>query len=306
MDHEIILHNFATSPFSEKIRLIFGMKGLAWRSVEIPMMLPKPELMPLTGGYRKTPVMQIGADIYCDTQRIIRELERRFPQSSLMPRGHGLPYAVGFWADRPFFMATVPVIFAEIGDALPDEFKKDREAMSGNFSVETMKRAAPFMRDQWRAHAGFLAEQLSDGRSFLEGDNPGIADAHGYMNLWFLKGALPDLADAFLSEWSKLGFWFTRLSAIGHGEKTEMDAKEALAIAKAAEPTAEPSEDEHDPRGLKPGMRVSVAADDYGRDPVEGEIIYSKAQEIAIRRTDPAVGTVAVHFPRAGFFVTPL
>ena len=115
--HEIILHNFATSPFSEKIRLIFGMKGLAWRSVEIPSMLPKPDLMPLTGGYRKTPVMQIGADIFCDTQIIIRELERRFPEPDLMPNGKGLPYAVGFWSDRSFFMASVPVIFAQVGDA---------------------------------------------------------------------------------------------------------------------------------------------------------------------------------------------
>jgi glutathione S-transferase len=306
VEHEVILHNFATSPFSEKIRLIFGMKGLSWRSVEIPMILPKPDLMPLTGGYRKTPVMQIGADIYCDTQRIIRELERRFPEPGLMLRGPGLAYGLGFWADRPFFMATVPVIFAELGDGMPEEFKKDREAMSGTFSVEAMKRAAPFMRDQWRAHAGFLAEQLADGRSFLEGDNPGIADAHGYMNLWFLKRALPGLYDDILGEWPKLGFWYTRLSTIGHGEMREMEASEALEIAKATEPSAEPHEDEHDPRGLKPGMRVSIAADDYGRDPVEGEIICSNAREIAIRRTDPVAGIVAVHFPRAGFVVTPL
>ena len=269
--HEIIFHNFATSPFSEKIRLIFGMKGLAWRSVEIPSMLPKPDLMPLTGGYRKTPVMQIGADIFCDTQIIIREIERRFPQSDLMPNSKGLPYAIGFWSDRSFFMASVPVIFARVGDAMPEAFKKDREAMSGSFSVEAMKAVAPFMRDQWRAHANFLAEQLADGRSFLLGDNPSIADAHGHMNLWFLKAAVPDIADEILSEWPKLGFWFTRLSAIGHGEMTPMDSSEALAIARAATPEAVPADDAHDPRGLKPGTRVTIAADDYGRDPVEGD-----------------------------------
>ncbi len=137
-------------------------------------MLPKPDLMPLTGGYRKTPVMQIGADIFCDTQIIIRELERRFPEPNLMPHGKGLPYAVGFWSDRSFFMASVPVIFAQIGDAVPEAFKKDREAMSGNFSVDAMKAVAPMMRDQWRAHAGFLADQLADGRSFLLGDNPTV------------------------------------------------------------------------------------------------------------------------------------
>ncbi len=44
------------------VRVAFGIKGLAWKSVIIPRILPKPDLMPLTGGYRKTPVLQIGAD----------------------------------------------------------------------------------------------------------------------------------------------------------------------------------------------------------------------------------------------------
>ena len=78
-EQPVILHHFAQSPFSEKIRLIFGLKNIAWTSVLISRIMPRPDLMPMTGGYRRTPVMQIGADIYCDTQCIIRELERRFP-----------------------------------------------------------------------------------------------------------------------------------------------------------------------------------------------------------------------------------
>ncbi len=126
------------------------------------------------------------------------------------------------------------------------------------------------------------------------------------MNLWFLKGSVPEIADEFLAEWPKLGFWYTRLSGIGHGTRKDMDAKEALSIAHAAAPEAERREDPHDPRGLKPGDRVNVAADDYGRDPIEGEIVFANAHEIAILRSDSQVGAVAVHFPRAGFAVTPL
>jgi glutathione S-transferase len=84
----IILHHFDHSPFSEKIRLIFGLKKIAWTSVKISRIMPRPDLMPLTGGYRRTPVMQIGADIYCDTQCIMRELERRFPEPSLLAKGY--------------------------------------------------------------------------------------------------------------------------------------------------------------------------------------------------------------------------
>lgn len=306
MTHEIIFHNFATSPFSEKIRLIFGMKGLAWRSVEVPSMLPKPDLMPLTGGYRKTPVMQIGADIFCDTQIIIRELERRFPEPAIFPHGKGLPYAVGYWSDRPFFMASVPIIFGEIGQFASEEFLKDRAAMSPTgFSVDAMRGAAPFMRDQWRAHAAFLADQLADERCFLQGQSPTVVDAHSYMNLWFMKGAVSQTTTNLLKEFPLVEGWYERVRAIGHGKPSAMDAKEALEVARAATSEARQAVDPHEPRGLKPGDRVTVTPDDYGRDPVAGTIVFTNAHEIAISRSDPQVGDVVVHFPRAGFVVAP-
>lgn len=304
MTHEIIFHNFAASPFSEKVRLVFGMKKLAWRSVEIPSIMPKPFLTPLTGGYRKTPVMQIGADVFCDTQIIIRELERRYPEPSVFPHCKGLPYGIGFWTDRAFFMASVPVIFGEIGEHVPEEFKKDREKMSPQgFNVAALKAAAPAMRDQWRAHAAFLAEQLEDGRTFLQGTAPTIVDAHAFMNLWFMKGAVAATTAKLMAEFPKLDAWYERVRAIGHGRPTALEPQEALAIAKAATPEAQPRADRFEPRGFKPGDRVTVAADDYGRDPVEGEIVFTSAHEIAIRRSAPETGEVVVHFPRAGFAV---
>ena len=60
-----------------------------------------------------------------------------------------------------------------------------------------------------------------------------------------------------------------------------------------------------DPIGRQPGQRVTVTPDDTGRDPVAGELIASGVDEITIKRNDPAVGEVSVHFPRAGFAVTP-
>ncbi|MGA9794014.1 MAG: glutathione S-transferase family protein [Rhizomicrobium sp.] len=305
MSHEIILHHYPTSPFSEKIRLAFGIKKLAWRSVEIPNMLPKPDLVPLTGGYRKTPVMQIGADIFCDTQIILRELERRHPSPSLFPHGKGLPYGLALWTDRPFFMATVPTVFAELGDMVPDAFKQDRAKMSGGtFSVEALKAAAPYAHDQWRAHASFLEEQLADGRAFLQGAEATAADIHGHMNIWFAKSFVPHVAEKLMKEFPKLDVWYARMTAIGHGTPTPMDSKEALAIAQAAKPNAKRADDPFDPRGLRAGDKVNVSADDYGRDPVAGEIVFGNAHEIAIARHDTAVGDVVVHFPRAGFVIT--
>ena len=303
---DIILHHYPPSPFSEKIRVAFGIKKLVWRSVEIPNMMPKPDLMPLTGGYRKTPVMQIGADIFCDTQIILRELDRRFPSPSLFPYGRGLPYALAFWSDRLFFMPSVGVVFAEVGHMVPEAFKEDRAKMSGGtFSTDALKAAAPFARDQWRAHAAFVEEHLTSGRPYLQGDNPTANDVHVYMNFWWIKQAIPNVAETLLKEFRLVRAWIERVAAIGHGKPTAMDSQEALAVAKAAMSEAVVAVDEFDPRGLKPGDRVTVAADDYGRDPVAGAIVFSNAYEIAIRRHDDQAGEVVVHFPRAGFTVVP-
>jgi len=305
MPHDIILHHYPSSPFSEKVRLAFGIKRLAWRAVEQPVIMPKPALLPLTGGYRKIPVLQLGADIYCDTQIILRELERRFPEPSVFPMKNGLAYGLAFWSDRLFFMPSVAVVFGEIGHMVPEAFKKDRAAMSGSsFSTEAMQAAAPFARDQWRAHADFVAETLEDGRDFMGGPKPGAADIHAYMNFWWLKTAIPHIAASLMQEFPKIDAWVARIAAIGHGKPTPMDSKEALAIAKAATSDTQTATDESDPRGLKSGDRVTISADDYGRDPVAGEIVFSNRHEIAILRSDPELGDIAVHFPRAGFTVT--
>jgi glutathione S-transferase len=124
---DVILHHYPQSPVSEKVRVVLGMKGLAWRSVEIPRLPPKPELMPLTGGYRLTPVMQIGADVYCDSQRIICELERRHPEPTLFPGGaRGMAWGVGRWTDGPMFKTAIAVVFGAMGSELPGAFAADR------------------------------------------------------------------------------------------------------------------------------------------------------------------------------------
>jgi hypothetical protein len=187
---------------------------------------------------------------------------------------------------------------------VPEDFKKDRAAMSGgSFSSEALKRAVPFMRDQYRAHTQFLSDQLSDGRQFWGGAQAGLADIHAFMNPWFIANALPHKAKETIAEFPLVEAWYARVKAIGHGTRTDMTPAEALAVAKAASSDAKPVADPHDPNGRKPGDKVTVSADDYGRDAIAGELVFSNAHEIAIKRSDPAVGEVVVHFPRAGFVV---
>src|SRR5258706_1274400 len=149
MADEIILHHYDTSPFSEKVRVMLGVKGLSWRSVIQPVIMPKPDLTPLTGGYRRIPVLQIGADIYCDTQVILAELEARQARPAVI---RGADWAVNLWADRLVFQVTVAGVFGGMGDNLPADFIADREKLPGRpFDMAVMKAAAGPMKGQGRA-----------------------------------------------------------------------------------------------------------------------------------------------------------
>ena len=302
----IILHHFEKSPFSEKVRIVFGLKNIAWTSVLISRTMPRPDLMPLTGGYRRTPVMQIGADIYCDTQCILRELERRFPEPTLFPKGYeGLASATAMWTDRSFFQNTVNLVFGSLADQVPQDFIADREQLRGaKFDVPVMTAAIPQMRDQFRAHLQWIEAQLADGRTWMAGDRASLCDVNAYMNIWYVRAHLAD-TDRMFAEFGNTRAWEARLRAVGHGRRSDMSTAAALDIAAGATPQTAELPDPHDPNGRKPGDRVEVVPDDYGKVKVSGEIVALSSQHIAIRRHDPRAGEVVVHFPRAGFLVLP-
>src|ERR1044071_493805 len=253
-EHPVILHHFPQSPFSEKVRLVFGLKKIAWTSVQITRIMPRPDLMPLTGGYRKTPVMQIGADIYFDTQCIMRELERRFPEPSLY-RGTdaGTANALAFWSDRSLFSPAVGVALAgRPSELITPEFVADRAKFSGrDFNIERLKAAAPILVDQLRAQMGWFETMLADGRPFLLGQHPTLVDCAAYHPCWFIKvNSGPEAAP--LAEFSGMQAWMARVKQVGHGTPSAMDAKEALSIALHASPTAATLTDAKDPLGRKP------------------------------------------------------
>jgi glutathione S-transferase len=294
---DLILHHYDTSPFSEKVRLLFGLRGLAWRSVIQPTIMPKPELTPLTGGYRRIPVLQAGADVYCDTQVILDEVAAR---SGGPLEGAG--WAVNLWADRLFFGVTVPIIFGEI--EVPKAFIEDREKLSGRpFDAAAMKAASLPMQGQWRAQAGWLEDALARA-PWLAGDAPGLADIAAYMNIWFLGGAVAKTAEALMAGMPRLADWRARVRAIGHGARTEMTPAEALEVARAGQPAPYAEHDAADPLGLAPGAPVRVMADDYGREPIEGTLVAANPRRVVLAREDPALGLLHAHFPRVGYVVS--
>ncbi len=305
---EIILHNYPQSPVAEKARVAMGIKQLVWRSVEIPRIPPKPMLTVLTGGYRRTPVMQIGADIYCDTQCILRELERRHPTPTFYPTADtGLLWCLSRWTDGALFDLAVKIVLGSAGDALPQDFAEDRGRLYlGPDWAQGLKEAnsiLPHLAAQMRAPLQWLDDTLKDGRKFISSDAPAAIDAQFYHAIWFIRGRWGQGA-AFLSEFAQIERWEANIAAIGHGAMTEMSAEDAVARAKAHEPIASKTADPNDPQGLTPGMKVTVSPDlDGGEQPVEGSVVSATVDTITLGRSDPEVGNIHVHFPRAGYRV---
>jgi len=303
---DIILHHYPNSPFAEKVRIALGIKQATWKSVEIPNVMPKPDLMPLTGGYRRTPVMQIGADIYCDTQLIMMELEKRLPTPPILPKGReGEARGLAMWIDRNIFWSAVGVVMGELGDKLPEAFKKDRSDFSGrSFDSDKLRAAVPMARDQTYAQLTLAEAMLADGRDYLLGGEPTLADCALYNPVWFIKVRLSPTASP-LDRLSRIGTWSERMKTFGSGTRSDLAAADALEIARAATPAAT-KVDAEDPSGLQPGQKVSVTPDDTGRVPVSGTLVGLAADRISIARSDERAGDVVVHFPRAGFIITPL
>jgi glutathione S-transferase len=303
---ELILHHYPTSPFSEKVRLILGFKRLPWKSVVIPMIMPKPDVVALTGGYRKTPILQIGADIYCDTALIADVLERLQPSPTLYPDDIGaLARILAQWADSTLFWTTIPYVFQPAGAQhlfanVPPEhiqaFGADRKAFRGN----SPRMPVPEATGSLAVYLQRLDSMLEDGRPYLLGALPTIADFAVYHSIWFIRrgGPLARILDAH----SRVVEWADGMQTIGHAESAPLASDEAVAIARAATLAATPHPPQPiDVHGIALGERVRVAATDYGMDPVEGDLVLSAANEIALRRTDPRAGAVVVHFPRVGF-----
>lgn len=141
----LILHHYDFSNFAEKARLMMGFKALAWRGVEIPPIAPKPKLTPLTGGYRRTPVLQDGADVWCDTRLIAKELERRVPSPTFFPqRTAGAAEAIAWWAEQQFMRPVALYVSGINADHMPEGLHADRARVHGlpQPSIEAVRKAA--------------------------------------------------------------------------------------------------------------------------------------------------------------------
>lgn len=305
---EIILHHYPESLFSEKVRLILGCKCLSWRSVTIPVVMPKPDLLALTGAYRRTPVMQLGCDIYCDTALISEVLDRMSPEPPLFaPNQAASVQMASRWADTVLFSAVVSYSLQKpegLAKIFPDPKASealfaDRQPFLSGGSAQVLTSPLEALSVLMNTIDWIDAELVATGARFLAGATPSILDFSVYHCLWFVDGA--GLLDEFLAGRQQVSAWMKQVAALGHGRPADMSSAEAIAVARASAPAPAAAIDANSVDGLKPGDAVEVAATDYGVDPTAGTLVTATRREFVIAREDVRAGKVHVHFPRIGF-----
>ncbi len=297
-----ILHHYWPSPFAHKTRMALGLAGLEWHSVEIPRVPPKPLLMPLTAGYRRTPVLQRGADIYCDTQNIARALaETDAIKQSLFPHGaveSALMHSE--WIDQTVFALAVRVVITTSLESAPADFIQDRGDLyfGSHWSTEGLKADLPGVILQLNSALQRL-EDLSAVRVANDALVLSYADIAIAYLAWFIRGRWPD-GPACLSRYPSLCHIESAVDALGHGQDHPLEAEQALTIAKAATPQSK--QGIALPTQFSLGQWVGVRPFLNSSDPeVVGRLRYLDAQRVSIDHDDAQVGAVAVHFPVAGY-----
>ena len=303
---ELILWSYDASPFTQKVLLMLAIKNLDWRWVETPLLPPKAALAALTGGYRGTPVLQIGADVFIDSQLIAVELERRFPEPTLFPAGdRGLVLALVKWADA-FFRSALGIVVHATAALWPEEFLRDRRELFVDFNWDAALASAEHARGQYRAHLQFLDAQLADGRRFLGGARPGLADAQALPFVAMIRG-LGQATAVLFAGFTRLPSWEAAVMALGEGRRASMSPETALEIARQANPAHDPLSTVIEAAGgLRASATIEVSPDDTRRGHMRGELVRLDPAGVSIQRRHPLCGEVCVHFPRLGYRVAAI
>lgn len=319
----VYFHHYPMSPFAEKVRLMLGYKQLTWQSVIVPAINPKPDVVALTGGYRKTPLLQIGNDVFCDTTLIADVLEHLVPTPSFYPQGQkGLNRAVAQWADHHLFWGAMAYNFqpkgmAQLFEGAPPEavkaFGADRGAMAVGMTRTRPADGTSAYKSYLRRMADMLHEQGGATPYLLGTSAPSLADFAAYHSVWFTQHRVPALA-AILATAPAVQDWLTRMTAIGHGQMVKSTSEAALAASRAAAQAGERADvalfgaqdvfqDDH---GIPLGTTVTIAADSFGTEPSIGILRAATRTRYTLEREDERAGRVRVHFPRIGYVLKTL
>lgn len=300
---DLILHHYWPSPFAHKVRLALGLANAKWLSVEIPRVPPKPLLTPLTAGYRRTPILQIGADIYCDTQNIVRELADFGFSRALFPEGcMSKALAFSAWIDGAVFELAARVVITNALDTAPSEFIKDRGDLyfEPGWTNKKLNHDLSSVVLQLDAQLKNIDDILTCGENICSKELS-YADVSVAYLAWFLRGRW-EAGPKVLSRYPNICRIENAVYDCGEGQYQDLGGKEAMKIANDNIPKSLVGIDGSVMTELSLNQRVGICPRTQSSDPtVFGELRYLDRQRVSINNNEKEVGAIAVHFPISGY-----
>src|SRR5690606_4951435 len=146
------------------------------------------------------------------------------PEPSLFPYGRGIADVLQYWADYDLTLSGGRYTIGQAWEKWRPEFHADRAAMwNVPVDLDRMRRSAVRYRQQLVAQIDWISQMLSDGRKFLQGEQPGAPDIAAYHILWFLRFGGDNCTDV-LQGVKRVNEWMARVAEIGRGKPTEMTA----------------------------------------------------------------------------------
>ena len=219
--------------------MTLGMIGASWTSVEIPRVPPKAPSDATDRRISQNPVLQIGADIYCDTANIARALGESGYDDKLFPGGQrGRVMALASWIDQSVVELAIRIVITSAIGSAPPEFIQDRGDLyfGPGWTPEGMKAGLPGARLQLEAQMNHLDDALAE-TGHMVGNTTSYADAGVGFLAWFLRGRW-DGGPSLLARYANIERLEDQLATDSEGAYTDMTPEAALEVAKGSTSSA--------------------------------------------------------------------
>ncbi len=307
MKERIILHSSFSSPFSEQIKLMLNFAELDWVSVIAPKGVPRPIQQSLVGNYsRRIPILQIGADAYCDSAMIMNKIAELSAKPYLSPiavnestealinkiANEGTKAMLGSLTPWNFIWGYIKTI--PFKDAI--EFLRDRKKLVETYpQLKTDKT-----RQQWQGIAqSYLAdlnEVLATSQFLLATDTPKVCDFMVYAMIWY-HDVLTDLK--LVKQFENVVLWYQKMKQFDRNDTTRIEPEWSLEVARSSEPTELP---EAMLESSNIGKEIEVPINDYLGVPieqkVEGILVGENEFGYVLQKQNSDVGKVNLHIPK--------
>ncbi|SJX62820.1 uncharacterized protein SRS1_13649 [Sporisorium reilianum f. sp. reilianum] len=321
-NNRVIVYGYAASPFYQKITTLLDHYGVEWTLVDVPPVMPRPQLSGLLGiTYRRIPVVFVDGQGYIDTTAAAHALERAFGSraKSLFRHYPALQLQLALsWSESVLFRLGAGHLY---------NAPLNKQFMPGaSFEADAMKAKVPFVRSQLVANLETIERHLVEQKRgrFLFGDEVQYLDLSVYMSLNWVQtqlrtgdDLLPTVTKA-QQDWSRYPFprtleWLASVRAYlaQHRVKpVKLSAEHAAqVILQQGRPQAERA---LSIRGDDPlvkagwisghkGQKVSVTPVDTGKVPQLGQIVGLDAVSVTIKVDVPGGKAILATFPRINF-----